>query len=140
MRKIHLCCHINQCLPTYMIFFIGIIWVFRTTRKLICCFCKEHPLRDIPSILELMALSNLGVSSYCCVSLLIIFFRMMVVLYFLVDNQDFRLQQYAEAFRLFGAESIGRAWGAKGRNSPFFYMCNGTVMRFPMCSFCEVRG
>lgn len=54
-----------------------------------------------------------------------------------MDNQDFRLQQYSEAFRLFGAESIGRAWGAKGRNSPFFYMCNGTVMRFPMCSFCE---
>jgi hypothetical protein len=56
----------------------------------------------------------------------------------LVDNQDFRLQQYSEAFRLFGAESIGRAWGAKGRNSPFYYMCNGTVMRFPVCAFCEV--
>ena len=54
-----------------------------------------------------------------------------------VDNQDFRLQQYSEAFRLFGPEVASRAWGAKGKNSPFYYICSGTTMRYPTCDFCE---
>jgi len=54
-----------------------------------------------------------------------------------MDNQDFRLQQYSEAFRLFGPEAASHAWGAKGKNSPFYFMCNSTSMRYPACDFCE---
>jgi len=54
-----------------------------------------------------------------------------------MDNQDFRLQQYSEAFRLFGPEAVSHAWGAKGKNSPFYFMCNSTSMRYPACDFCE---
>jgi hypothetical protein len=54
-----------------------------------------------------------------------------------MDNQDFRLQQYSEAFRVFGPEIASHAWGAKGKNSPFYFMCNSTSMRYPTCDFCE---
>ena len=44
-------------------------------------------------------------------------------------NQDFRLQQYSEAFRLFGPDTVSHAWGAKGRHSPFYFLCNATQLR-----------
>jgi len=54
-----------------------------------------------------------------------------------MTNQDFRLQQYSEAFRLFGPDVVGHAWGAKGRHSPFYFLCNATQLRYPACDFCE---
>lgn len=54
-----------------------------------------------------------------------------------MSNQDFRIQQYAEAMRIFGPVVTSRAWGAKGKHSPFYLMCNATTMRFPVCAFCD---
>ena len=43
----------------------------------------------------------------------------------------------AEAMRLFGPEIVSRAWGAKGKHSPFYLMCNAATLRFPVCDFCD---